>query len=159
MRSALGFLLALALFPVALAAQEVSHLAAYSFFGVQSSLLVTPWRFRFVDVWVFGLHAAAATTPPVPVHIAADFLGPALPTIPLLLLWTAVRRTAAIAATAVVSNVLALAFFAVIELVFATAAFAFNHVIDFLLWPELNYGPVLMIMALVAGRSRRVGAK
>jgi MFS superfamily sulfate permease-like transporter len=150
-----AFVLALATFPVALAAQEVSHLAAYSFFGVPSSLLVTPWRFHLVDVWVFGLHAAAGRPPSVPVHVAADVLGPVLPTIPLLLLWLAVRRASPAAAAALLSNVLALAYFAVIELAFALAAFGYGHVIDQLLWPEVSYGPVLAIMALVCALTGR----
>ncbi len=146
----LPLVLALVLFPVALAAQEVSHLAVYAFFGIPSALLVTPWRFHFVDLWVFGLHAAASVAPPVPVHVAADVLGPVLPTIPLLLLWAAVRRGAPAAGRALLANVLALAYFAAIELAFALGAFVFGHVIDVLLWPELNYGPVLAIVALVA---------
>ena len=141
------FLLALALFPVALAAQEVSHLAAYSFFGIPSSLLVTPWRFHFFNLWVFGLHAAPAVTPPVAVHVAVDFLGPALPIVSLLLLRAAVPP--GVAATALLANILALAFFAVIEFGFALTAFAFQRVIDVLLWPEVNYGAVLVIMIAV----------
>ncbi|HZU17541.1 MAG TPA: hypothetical protein VFD01_13200 [Candidatus Dormibacteraeota bacterium] len=152
-----GLALALILLPVALAAQEVSHLAAYAFFGIPSALLVTPWRFHFVDLWVFGLHAAASVTPPVPVHVAVDFLGPALPTVPLLLLWAAARRGAPAAATALLANVLALAYFALLELTFALAAFAFGRVIEPLLWPELSYGPVLAIAVLAALLGRRAG--
>ena len=86
------FLLAVVIFPVAEAAHEVGHLAAYSFFGYQASLLVTPWRSVLFGFQVFGVHAAPAVTPTVPVHVAVDLLGPTAAAFLLSLLWLAVPR-------------------------------------------------------------------
>lgn len=153
-----NFVVALVLFPVTLGAQEVTHLAVYSFFHVPATLIVTPWRFKFVDVWVFGLHAQAGATPSVPVHIASDALGPLLPGLSLLVLWLAVRS--APAARAILANVLVLFFFSLLELVFAVGEFALQRDMDVLLWPELNFGPVLLIVVLTIWwpfRPRRAG--
>jgi hypothetical protein len=146
MKNLRNFVVALVLFPVTLGAQEVTHLAVYSFFHVPATLIVTPWRFQLVDLWVFGLHAEAGVTPSVPVHIASDALGPALPGLSLLVLWLAVRS--APAARAVLANVLVLFFFSLLELVFAIGEFALHQNMDVLLWPELNFGPVLLILVL-----------
>jgi hypothetical protein len=143
---------ALVLFPVTLGAQEVTHLAVYASFHVPATLIVTPWRFRFVDLWVFGLHAQSAVTPSVPVHIASDALGPALPGLSLLVVWLAVRS--APAARAILANVLVLFFFSLLELVFAVGEFALHREMDVLLWPELNFGPVLLILLLTVGWPR-----
>ena len=153
-----NFVVALILFPVTLGAQEVTHLAVYSFFHVPATLIVTPWRFQLVDLWVFGLHAQAGVTPSVPVHIASDALGPLLPGLSLLVLWLAVRS--APAARAILANVLVLFFFSLLELVFAIGEFAMHRDMDVLLWPELNFGPVLLILVLTIWwpfRPRRAG--
>lgn len=147
----LAVLLSAVLFPVAAAAHEVCHLVAYSWFGVPASLQVTPWRFRFLDLQVFGLHAAPAAAPPVPVHVAVDLLGPAGAALPLLVLWSA-GRSGPLAAP-LLANALVLALFAVLETAFAWGELVAHIDMDLLLWPELNYGAALAIVLAVSLRA------
>ena len=150
------FLLAVVIFPVAEAAHEVGHLAAYSFFGYQASLLVTPWRSVLFGFQVFGVHAAPAVTPTVPVHVAVDFLGPTAAAFLLSLLWLAVPRGTA--RTALLANILVLVYFAVVETVFAVGENVAHVDVDLLTVPELNYAACLaIVVATVVVGTRRAG--
>src|SRR2546430_3694906 len=156
-----AFLLAVVIFPVAEATHEVGHLAAYSFFGYPASLQVTPWQSALFGVRVFGVHAAPAVPPSVPVHVAVDFLGPAAAAVLLSLLWLAVPRGAV--RTALLANLLVLVYFAIVETVFAVGENVAHAEMDALTIPELNYGVCLAIVvgtaALATRRpSRRQGA-
>ena len=144
MRFVLAFLLAVVIFPVAEATHEVGHLAAYSFFGYQASLQVTPWQSVLFGFKVFGVHAAPAVPPTVPVHVAVDFLGPAASAFLLSVVWLAVPRGAV--RTALLANVLVLVYFAIIETVFAVGENVAHLEMDALTVPELNYGICLLIV-------------
>jgi hypothetical protein len=138
------FLLAVVIFPIAEATHEVGHLAAYSFFGYQASLLVTPWQSALLGFRVFGVHAAPAVTPTVPVHVAVDFLGPAAAAFLLSVLWLAVPRGAV--RTALLANVLVLVYFSIVETVFAVGENVAHVDMDVLTVPELNYGACLVVV-------------
>lgn len=144
-----SLVLALLLLPVSLGAEEAALLAVYAFFGVPAQLEVTPWRLQLADVRVFGFHAAALSTPSVPVHVAVDFLGPTLVLVPLLVLGIAAGSGPA--GAALLANALVMAFFAVIQTAFAVGEFALHREMDALLAPELNYGVTLLIVLVVCG--------
>jgi hypothetical protein len=146
--------LALLLFPVGLATHEVMHLAVYSAFGVPASLEVTHWRLGLTGTAIFGLHAAPATPGrvPLPVLVANNGLGPALAAVLLLVLWLAVDRRSRVARTALLANVFALCFFAVIEVAYPLLEEVAHVDADVLLLPELNYGVVLLILIAMAAR-------
>jgi hypothetical protein len=158
------FLLAAVIFPIAEATHEVGHLAAYSFFGYPASLLVTPWKSVLFGFRVFGVHAAPAVPPTVPVHIAVDFGGPAAAAFLFSVLWLAVPKGAV--RTALLANVLVLVYFAIVETVFAVGENVAHVDMDVLTVPELNYGVCLAIVVatVFAGtrppsRRRSVGAR
>jgi len=150
-----AFLLAVVIFPVAEATHEVGHLAAYSFFGYQASLQVTPWQSVLFGFKVFGVHAAPAVPPAVPptvpVHVAVNFLGPAAAAFLLSVVWLAVPRGAV--RTALLANVLVLVYFSIVETVFAVGENVAHLEMDALTVPELNYGVCLLIVVatLAAG--------
>ena len=152
-----AFVLAVLIFPVAEATHEVGHLAAYSFFGYPASLQVTPWQSVLFGVRVFGVHAGPAVAPSVPVHVAVDFLGPAVAAVLLSALWLAVPRGAA--RTALMANVLVLTYFAVVETVFAVGEFVAHLEMDVLTVPELNYGVCLAIVVGTAAVASRPPAR
>jgi hypothetical protein len=149
-----AFLLSVVVFPVAEATHEVGHLAAYSFFGYPASLQVTPWQSVLFGFRVFGVHAAPAVPPTVPVHVAVDFLGPAVAAVLLGVVWLAVPRGAV--RTALLANVLVLVYFAIVETVFAVGENVAHLEMDALTVPELNYGVclVIVIATVVAGTRR-----
>lgn len=152
MRFLRGFGLAVVLFPVGLATHEVMHLAVYSAFGVPASLVVTHWRLGLTGTAIFGLHAAPAapTSVPLGVLVANNGLGPALSALLLFVLWLAVDRRSRIARAALLANILALCFFALIEVAYPLLEEVAHVDADVLLLPELNYGVVLLILAATA---------
>ena len=158
MSSLCAFLLAVVIFPVAEATHEVGHLAAYSFFGYPAALQVTPWQSVLFGIRVFGVHAASAVPPSVPVHVAVNFLGPAAAAALLSVLWLSVPRGAV--RTALLANVLVLVYFAVVETVFAVGENVARVEMDALTVPELNYGVCLAIVVgtVIAG-GRRPGRR
>jgi hypothetical protein len=149
-----AFALALVLFPVGLAAHEVTHLAVYSALGVRAVLLVTTWHLGLTGVPIFGLHAApAAGDVPLRVLLINNGLGPALAALPLLVLWAAVGRRAREARAALLANVLVLVFFSCIELAYPLLEDVGHVEADVLLLPELNYGIVLLILLATTSTS------
>ena len=152
-----AFGLAVLLFPMALATHEVMHLVVYSAFGVPASLVVTRWRTGTLGVAVFGLHAAPAQAGLVSFRLllADNLLGPALAALLLLALWLALDRRSRAARTALLANVLALAFFSAIEVAYPLLEQVGHVDADLLLLPEVNYGAALLILVLVAGAAAR----
>jgi hypothetical protein len=121
--------------------------------GYQAVLQVTAWKLALVDARVFGVHASA-TAVPLSLRVANDLLGPALAAVPFLVLWTQVREGPVRAA--LLGNALALGFFAVLEPAYLLLELGSHREADFLLWPEVNYGAVAVILLLVAGLGSRV---
>jgi hypothetical protein len=153
-----AFLLALVLFPVGLAVHEVMHLAVYSAMGVHAVLLVTSWKLGLLGTPIFGLHAAPAIGDPrLDVLLVNNPLGPLLAALPLMILWAAVGRTASAARAALLANVLALVFFACVELAYPLLEEVAHVDADVLLIPELNYGAVLAILLVTTAAATRSG--
>jgi len=144
--------LALLLFPVGLATHEVMHLVVYSALGVPAVLVVTDWRLGSLGLPVFGLHAAPVGVPSAPfdVLVANNGLGPSLAALLLFVLWLSVGPRSRVARGALLGNVLALVFFAGLELAYPLIERFANVQADVLLLPELNYGGVLVILVLVS---------
>jgi hypothetical protein len=146
-------LLSALLFPVGLATHEVLHLAIYSAFGVPASLVVTRWRLGLTGTSIFGLHAAPANAAQVPldVLVANNGLGPGLAALLLVVLWAAVDRRSRTARAALLANVLALLFFAAIEVAYPLLEEVGHVDADVLLLPEVDYGVTLLILLGAAG--------
>ena len=117
-------------------------------------LQVTPWKLALADVRVFGVHAAPTVPPPLGLRVVNDLLGPALAAVPFLALWSQVRERPVRAA--LLANALVLGFFAVLEPGYLLLELGSHREADFLLWPEVNYGAVAVILLLVAGLGSRV---
>ncbi len=154
-----ALLLAVLLFPVGLATHEVIHLAVYSALGIPAVLLVTHWRPGLAGPPLFGLHAAPVGPGGLPLSpadvplgplVTNNGLGPALAALLLFVLWLAVGRPSRAARAALLANVLALVFFSVIEMAYPLLEEVGHVGADVLLLPEVNYGSVLLIFALVA---------
>jgi hypothetical protein len=157
-----AFLLSAALFPVGLATHEVMHLAVYSALGVRAVLLVTSWKLGLVGVPIFGLHAAPATgDAALPVLVVNNGIGPLLAALLLAALLVAIDRRSRIARAALLANVLVLVFFSAIELAYPLLEDVAHVDADVLLLPELNYGIVLLILAVTtaSGTWRGGGAR
>jgi hypothetical protein len=141
-----AFALSLLIFPIGLATHEVMHLAVYSALGYPAYLVVTQWPLGLAGVHIFGLHAAPATGMallPLRTFVLNNALGPSLAALLLLVLGLAVRGAAR---TALLANVLALLFFAVIEAAYPLLEHFAGVKADVLLLPELNYGVTLLIL-------------
>jgi len=147
-RFARAFGLALLLFPVGLATHEVMHLVVYSAVGVRAALLVTSWRLGSLGVPIFGLHSAPLSPDAVslPVLVLNNGVGPLLAAALLLALLASIERRSRAARAALLANVLALVFFACIEMAYPLLEEVGHVNADVLLLPELNYGAVLLIM-------------
>jgi hypothetical protein len=157
-----AFLLALLLFPVALATHEVMHLVIFSAFGVKASLLVTQWHLGLTGTRIFGLHAAPAGDVPLNVLAINNGLGPSIAALLLLVLWLSVSPRSRAARSALLANVAVLLFFATIEVAYPLLEEAAHVRADFLLLPEFNYGVALALLAGVvamsSGRPRPKGS-
>ena len=125
------------------------HLGIWSALGYQAVLQVTPWKLALVDVRIFGVHAGATAPPPLALRVANDLLGPALAAVPFLVLRSQVRERAVRAA--LLGNALALGFFAVLEPAYLLLELGSHREADFLLWPEVSYGAVAVILLAAAG--------
>lgn len=146
-----AFGLSVLLFPVGLATHEVMHLAVFSAMGVPVSLLVTSWHLGTSGTPIFGLHAAPTGPLSLSGLVTNNGLGPALAALLLFVLWLAVDRTRSRAAsTALLANIFALVFFSLIEMAYPLLEGVAHVDADVLLLPELNYGLVLLIMAITA---------
>jgi hypothetical protein len=149
-----AFALAVVVFPIAAATHEVTNIALYSAFGYPASLEVTPWRSALFGFQVFGVHAGAGRTPSVPVHVAVDLGGPAVAAALFSVLWLAAPRGAL--RTALLANVLVLAFFAVLEGVFAVGENVLRLELDVLTVPEISYaGSLAIVLGTVVAAGRR----
>lgn len=170
MRFLRAFLLSVVLFPVGLATHEVSHLAVYSALGVPVSLVVTSWRLGSLDMPIWGLHAAPGT-PNGEVALRTllinNGVGPLVAALFFLVLLVALDRRSRAVRAALLANVLALVFFAAIELAYPLLEVKAGVDADVLLLPEFNYGSVLLILLATSaaaawggrgGRRRRSGA-
>lgn len=152
-----SFVLSVVLFPVAAAAHEVGHLAIVSWFGYSARLVVFGYRFRFLDLTLFGVHAAPLASPSVGIRVLNDFVGPLLPAVLLFVLWLAGRRT--VLAPPIMANVLCLVFLSLLEGVYAVGEYALNVNMDVLTVAELNYGGCLLIIVLVSLLYRTPGVR
>lgn len=154
-----AFLLAAVLFPVGLATHEMMHLAVFSALGIPASLLVTSWKLGLLGTPIFGLHAAPAPGAVVPLWalVLNNGLGPALAALLLLALLLSIDRRSRTARTALLANVLALAFFSAIEVAYPLLEDVAHVDADVLLLPELNYGTVLLILLATAAAATRPG--
>ena len=141
-------LLALVIAPLAMATHEAMHLVAYHAFGYQAVMLVTPWKLGAAGLQVFGFHVAPAGKPPALIHIADNFLGPAISALLLVPLWRAARPSAL--GEALLANILILCFFSTIETAYAILERAEHVDADVLLLPELNYGVCVVIVLAIA---------
>lgn len=141
-------LLSLVLAPIAMATHEVLHLMVYYAFGYRAVMQVTPWKLQAAGLQILGLHVAALGDPPAAVHVADNFLGPALAALLLLVLWRAARPSAL--AEALLANLLIQGFFSSIETAFAVLERSAHLDADVLLLPELNYGVCIAIITAVA---------
>lgn len=137
-------LLFAALFPMAAATHEVMHMATFGALGYRSVLVTTPWRLHFADVRIVGLHAAPLARPPAAVQLIVNLAGPLLAAVPVAAV-AAVSRSRLLTAAAL-GNVIALVYFAVIEAAYQAGERFAGLDLDFLLWPETNYGPVVLVM-------------
>jgi hypothetical protein len=156
-----AFALALLVFPIGLATHEVMHLAVYSALGYQAFLVVTQWQLGLAGVHIFGLHAAptAAVALPLRALVLNNALGPSLAALLLLVLYLAVGG---VARTALLANVVALLFFALIETAYPLLEHFAGVTADVLLLPEFDYGVALVILLFVslagaAGHGRSSG--
>jgi len=138
--------LAVVLFPVGLATHEVAHLAVFSALGVPVTLVVTSWRLGTTGVPIWGLHAAPTAPIALDTLVLNNGVGPLVAAALLLVLWAALDRRSRAARTALLANVLALVFFAAIEVAYPLLEGVAKVDADFLLLPELNYGTVLAIL-------------
>jgi hypothetical protein len=146
-RFARALALAVLLFPVGLATHEVAHLAVFSALGVPVTLVVTSWKLGTAGVPIWGLHAAPTAPISLDTLVLNNCVGPLVAAALLLVLWAALDRRSRAARTALLANVLALVFFASIEVAYPLLEGVAHVDADILLLPELNYGTVLAILA------------
>lgn len=158
-RFARAFALGVLLFPVALATHEVAHLAVFSALGIPASLVVTSWKLGSLGTPIWGLHAAPAAPLSLSALVLNNALGPLVAASLLLIVWASLDRRSRAARAALLANVLALVFFATIEMAYPLLEGVARVDADVLLLPELNYGTVLAILlattAVAAGGGRR----
>jgi len=132
------------------------HLVTLYAIGGSGSLIVRGWRFTFLPITGNSFHAQPTVPLAFGPPLLFDFAGPALAALLLGLLTIAVREP--VARTALLANLLILAFYALIEpldvLLDATIGDA-----PFLLWAEFNYGvPLLILLSASLWVGRRAPA-
>jgi hypothetical protein len=149
--------LSILLFPVGLATHEVAHLAVFSALGVPVTLVVTSWKLGTIGVPIWGLHAAPTAPISLDALVLNNGVGPLVAAALLLVLWAALDRRSKAARTALLANVLALTFFAAIEVAYPLLEAVARVDADFLLLPEFNYGMVLLILAATAALATASG--
>lgn len=159
-----ALLLAIVLFPVAMATHEVTHVAIYSIMGVRAALVVTHWQLGTLPVKIFGLHAAplgpggpGAPDAAIPLWqtVANNGLGPAVAALLLMVLWLSVDRRSRAARAALLANAGVLLFFSLIEMAYPLIEGLGHTEADYLLVPEFNYGGALLVMLLILAASGR----
>jgi hypothetical protein len=150
------FVLGLAVYLVGLATHEVMHLVALYAVGGSGSLIVRGWRFTFLPLTVYSLHAQPLVPLPFASHLIFDVGGPGLAILLFGLLTLAVKE--GMARTVLVANLFILGFYAVIEPLDVLLEGAVRDA-PFLTWAEFNYGVPLLILLATSWRvSRRAPA-
>jgi len=161
-----AFLLAALLLPVAMAAHEVMHAVIWWMLGVRSVVVVRPWTLQFPPVTLPSLHAARPgpgglggpdVAVPLAESVANNVLGPLVVAVVLTVLWLSVGRSSRVARAALLANVAALLFFALIEGAYPLLDVWNDDVADVLLVPDLNYGGALLVMLAAIAASLRGG--
>ena len=145
-RFARAFGLSVLLFPIGLATHEVAHLAIFSALGIPASLVVTSWKLGSLGTPIWGLHAAPAAPLPLASLVLNNGLGPLVAAALLVVVWASLDRRSRAARAALLANVLALVFFASIEMAYPLLESVARVDADVLLLPEFNYGTVLAIL-------------
>jgi len=166
-------ILTLVLFGAALLVHEGGHLAVIRAVGGEGVLVVRPWRFSFLALQIYGLHAQPLT-PLNPVQqLLVNLGGPLLAAVPIILLIRIARGPAARIAFGL--NLGVLLFYAVIEALYVVLESGYGLEGEWLTAAELNYGlPALVTLAVLTlaatspevgrlsawiGRPRRMGSR
>jgi len=134
----------------ALAMHEVSHLVLLHLMGGSGGLFIVPWRLGLVNYYIYGLHVEPLAPLTVSNQAVLNFLGPLIAVIPLALLLEYERSR--IVRVALVSNILILVFFAVLEAGYELLEAYSGREVGVLGSPEFNIGVPLMIILYVVYR-------
>jgi hypothetical protein len=131
---------------VGFGAHEVMHLIVIYAVGADGSIVARPWRFGYVDITIYALHAQPSHPLDVTRQAVVNFFGPFLAAIPLAALLLYVREPIPFAA--LIANVVILVFYAIIELADLLLETVWNTDVSILTTPEFNYGVPLLIIVL-----------
>jgi hypothetical protein len=143
-------ILSVLLFVAGYGAHEVMHLLLIYAVGSSGAIVVRPWHMGYVDFTIFALHAQPSEELDVVRQSIVNFFGPFLAAVPFAALAWYVREP--IPRTALIVNVVILAFYAAIELGDLLLEKVWNTDVSVLTTPELNYGvPLLLIVLTVLG--------
>ena len=138
-------LLSTLLFIAAFGTHEVMHLLVLYAVGGTGSIIVRPWRLGLVDATIYSLHVQPDQPIGVVRQLIVNFLGPALAAVPLVVLLMQVREP--VVRIALATNVVILAFYAVIEAGDLLLESAGSFDLPILSTPEFNYGvPALAVL-------------
>jgi hypothetical protein len=142
-----AFLCGVLIFPIALLLHESMHLLALAPLGGHGGLIVRPWHLALANLTIPGLHVTGGDELGLGRLLLFDFAGPALAAVPLALIaWLARRGPWR---TALLANLVVLAFFAVLEPAFEVVE-ANRIPPGPLSSPEFNYGVPLLLIVLAA---------
>ncbi len=132
----------------ALAIHEVAHLAVLYAMGKTGVLLVAPWRLGSMDRYIYGLHVQPSQPLSIWEQAFLNFSGPILAVVPLGLFLYYVKDK--IPRAALISNILVLFFFAVLESSFELLESVVGRELGILGSPEFNIGVPVLIILVVA---------
>jgi len=133
-----------------LAMHEVAHLVVLYAMGGTGALLIVPWRLGSMNHYIYGLHVEPSQPLTVANQALLNFLGPVLATVPLGFLLYFVRDR--IPRISLISNILILVFFALLESSYELLESALNRDIGILGSPEFNIGVPILIILFTAYR-------
>jgi hypothetical protein len=142
--------LMLVLFAGGLLVHEAAHVMVIRALGHDGALLLRPWRLGVAGWSIYGLHAQPASPLAPAEQLLVNFAGPFLAAIPMALLLFWVRQPAPRAA--VLLNVAALLFYAVIESLYVLLEDGLGVEGEWLTSAWLNYGLPFLAALLVTGR-------
>lgn len=136
------------LFGAGFGAHEVMHLLVIYAVGSQGEIIARPWHLYFLDFSIWSLHAQPTEQLDVVRQSIVNFMGPFLAAVPFAALLFYVREPVALAA--LIANVVILAFYAIIELLYVLLDAVWHTDAPLLVTPEFNYGvPLAVILVTV----------
>ena len=139
-------ILSVLIFIGAFGTHEVMHLLVIYGVGSSGSIIVRPWQLGLVPFSIWSLHAQPAEPLDVTRQTIVNLLGPLLAAVPLAALLVWVREPVPMAA--LIANVVILVFYAGIEAADEILEAVYHSDLDWLTWPEINYGVPALIIAI-----------